>query len=148
MGASRDKIVGELDAYFGVERVTDDDWTAIFEVVYETPHWRGYVEPAWAKRFNGLMLKGADEVTRVATCVFPSDAIIARLAPGTLLFTEHPIDDAPGDVFAPLSKASFERCKREGISIYTVHAPLDQHVDVGPSFLIARHLELVDTQVF
>ena len=51
---------------------------------------------------------GASE--RAATCVFPSDAIVASLAPRTLLFSEHPIafeDDVEG--FAPLARESFER---------------------------------------
>ena len=73
----------------------------------------------------------------MATCVFPSDRIIGLLAPGTFLFSEHPIDyaDAPG--FLPLSVESFERMRAGGISFYHVHAPIDQHPDVSPSRLCA-----------
>ncbi len=138
----------DLDAFFGVDAVRDDDWTEIFDVVYETPTWKEYVEPRWMERWNGLMLKGGDDVTCVATCVFPSDALFARLAPGTFLFTEHPIDDATGDVFAPWSRASFERARAEGISVYTAHAPLDHHPEVSPSLLIAGALGLSSTEPF
>ena len=144
----RDDLVRALDDYFKVDDVRGDDWDDIFDVVYETPHWRKYVEPKWAKSWNGLMVRGADVVARVATCVFPSDAIFARLQPGTLLFTEHPIDDAQGDIFAPWSLKSFERMKSEGISVYTVHAPLDHHSEVSPSRLIATALGLTSTTTY
>lgn len=144
----RSELVAALDAYFRVPDAEEDSWLNIFEVVYERPVWRDFVEPQWVERSNGLMIKGADDVPRVATCVFPSDEIFARLAPGTFLFTEHPIDDAFGDVFAPWSRASFERMKRDGISVYTVHAPLDHHPDVSPSRLIAQALGLVDVDEY
>ncbi|HEY4219821.1 MAG TPA: Nif3-like dinuclear metal center hexameric protein [Myxococcota bacterium] len=145
---SRDDLVKALDGYFHVDAAVEDGWETIFGVVYETPHWRPFVEPKWAQCWNGLMLRGADEVVRVATCVFPSDEIIARLAPGTFLFTEHPLDDAAGDVFAPWSRASFERMKRDGISVYVVHAPLDHHPDVSPSALLARSLGLTSCESY
>lgn len=144
----RDELVAALDAFFRTAEVRGDDWAEIFALVYEDPIWRDYVEPGWVGRWNGLMVKGADTVSRVATCVFPSDAIIARLAPGTFLFTEHPIDDVPGDVYAPWSRASFERLKHAGISVYTAHATLDHHPEVAPSKLIAARLGLRNVEEF
>jgi putative NIF3 family GTP cyclohydrolase 1 type 2 len=139
-------LVDELDAYFKVDDAVEDGWEKIFGVVYETPLWRDYVEPKWTKKWNGLMVKSSVDVERVATCVFPSDEIIARVKPRTLLFTEHPLDDALGDVFAPWSRASFERMKRDSISVYQVHGPLDQHPEVSPSRLIASALGLRDVE--
>ncbi len=133
----RDRLVHRLDGYFGTRDVQGDDWADEFALVYPDPYWRRYAEPDYASRWNGLLVRGADEVDRVATCVFPSDRIIGLLAPGTFLFSEHPIDYADEAGFLPLSLESFERMRADGISFYHVHAPIDHHPDVSPSRLCA-----------
>lgn len=138
----RDRLVAELDAWFRVADVQDDEWLTLLDVVYDVPYWKDYVDPTWVKSFNGLMVRGAEEVTHVATCVFPSDAILGRVPAGSFVFTEHPIHNAPGDVFAPWSKATFERLRADRINVYTVHAPLDHHPEVSPSVLLGRALAL------
>jgi putative NIF3 family GTP cyclohydrolase 1 type 2 len=133
-----DEVVDELDAYFRVRDVENDArWYSETE-----PYWREYVEPGWVERRNGLMVRGADELAQVSTCVFPSDRIIAGLQPRSLLFSEHPVDleDEPG--FLPLARETLERMRGEGISFYHVHGPLDQHPEVSPSRLLAEGLEL------
>ncbi|MDQ4082235.1 MAG: Nif3-like dinuclear metal center hexameric protein [Actinomycetota bacterium] len=137
-----DDLVARLDAYFRVADVRNDDWTPIFDALYPEPYWRDYAEPGYEGRWNGLFVRGAADVERVATCVFPSDEIVSRLEPRTLLFSEHPIDDAPGDLFTPLARATFELMKERGITLYHVHAPLDMHPDVSPSRLCAEGLGL------
>jgi putative NIF3 family GTP cyclohydrolase 1 type 2 len=134
----RDELVGLLDAYFRTGEVRGDEWADLFELVYPEPYWREFAEPAYEGRWNGLLVRGADQVERVATCVFPSDRVVAMLEPGTFLFSEHPIDygDEPG--FLPLSRASFERMRSSGISLYNVHAPLDHHPDISPSRMCAQ----------
>ncbi|MDP1823868.1 MAG: Nif3-like dinuclear metal center hexameric protein [Archangium sp.] len=144
----RDRLVAELDEWFRVADVQDDEWLSLFDVVYDAPYWRDYVDPAWLRSFNGLMVRGADEVTHVATCVFPSDAILRRVPAGSFVFAEHPVDDAPGDVFAPWSKATFERLRMDRINVYTVHAPLDHHPEVSPSVLLGRALGLKEPKAF
>ena len=132
-----DELVGLLDAYFGTREVRGDEWADLFELVYPDPYWREFAEPGYEGRWNGLLMRGADEVERAVTCVFPSDRVIAMLEPGTFLFSEHPIDygDDPG--FLPLSRASFERMRSDGISFYNVHAPLDHHPEISPSRMCA-----------
>jgi putative NIF3 family GTP cyclohydrolase 1 type 2 len=139
----RSELVERLDAYFRVPEVRADDWSGNFELLYPEPYWRRFAEPGYEGRWNGLMVAGAPEIHRVATCVFPSDSIVAGVAPGTFLFSEHPIafeDDFEG--FAPLARESFERMQAERISFYNVHAPLDQHPEVSPSRLTAQGLGL------
>jgi putative NIF3 family GTP cyclohydrolase 1 type 2 len=133
----RDRLVELLDAYFGTLAVRDDDWSDLFELVYPDPYWRQFAEPGYEGRWNGLLVRGGDEVARVATCVFPSDRIVGLLAPGTLLFSEHPIDYADGPGFLPLAREPFERMRADGIGFYHVHAPIDHHPDVSPSRLCA-----------
>jgi putative NIF3 family GTP cyclohydrolase 1 type 2 len=137
-----DRLVAELDAYFRTLDVRGDDWAPEFEQLYPDPYWRAYVEPGYEGRWNGLMVRGAERVERVATCVFPSDRIVTALAPGTFLFSEHPVDlvDEPG--FQPLSRESFETLRANGSSFYHVHAPLDMHPEVSPSRLCAGAMGL------
>lgn len=144
----RDQLVAELNDWFRVAEVSDDEWVSLFDVIYDTPYWRDFVEAAWVKSFNGLMVRGGDEVTTVATCVFPSDAILRRVPTGAFVFAEHPVDDAPGDVFAPWAKSTFERLRADRISVYTVHAPLDHHPEISPSVLLGRELGLKAPQPF
>lgn len=134
---TRDDLVARLDAYFGTRDVRGDDWAGLFDLVYPDPYWREFAEPGYEGRWNGLLVSGADEVDRVATCVFPSDRVVGLLAPGTFLFSEHPIDYADEPGFLPLARASFERMRADGISFYHVHAPIDHHPEVSPSRLCA-----------
>ena len=137
-----DELVALLDEYFRVADVRNDDWRPIFDLLYPDPYWREFAEPGYEGRWNGLLVRGDGDVERVATCVFPSDEILAGLGERTFLFSEHPIDDAPGDVFTPLARATFEAMKERRISLYNVHAPLDMHPDVSPSRLCADGIGL------
>jgi putative NIF3 family GTP cyclohydrolase 1 type 2 len=137
-----DELVAALDAEFRIQLVQDDDWAPAFAHCYPVPYWRDYVEPAYEGRWDGLMVRGADDVRAAATCVFPGDDVVAQLEPGTLLFSEHPLDfsDRPG--FVPLSRESFEAMRERGISFYHAHAPLDQHPRLAPSKLLAEGIGL------
>jgi len=143
-----DDLVARLDAYFSIADVRGDDWSPGFEDCYPESYWREYVEPEYEGRWNGLMVRGATEVERVATCVFPSDAIIGGLEAGTFLFSEHPLDFAEVTGFCPLARASFERMRAAGISFYHAHAPLDMHPEVSPSRLVATGLGLRELEEY
>lgn len=132
------ELVSDLDEYFRVPDVSGDDWSQTMEQVYPDPYWREYVVHGWEGRWNGLSMRGADEVERVKTCVFPSDRIVAGLEPGTFLFSEHPVDFADEPGFLPLSLETYELMRENGISFYNVHAPLDMHPEVSPSRLCAE----------
>lgn len=137
-----DELVQKLDAYFRVPEVENDaNWGEIYDFV-DAPYWRDYVEPSWQGPWNGLMVRGADEVERVVTCVFPSDRIVAGLKPRTLLFSEHPVDFADEPGFLPLSRASFETLRGSASGFYHVHGPIDMHPEVSPSRLCAEGVGL------
>lgn len=144
-----DEVVAALNAYFRVPEVENDDWSGTFEFLYPDPYWRDFAVSGYEGRWNGLVVRGGETVERAATCVFPSDGIVAGLAPRTLLFSEHPIafeDDVAG--FAPLARESFERLLESGSSFYNVHAPLDQHPEVSPSRLVAEALGLAGLEEY
>jgi putative NIF3 family GTP cyclohydrolase 1 type 2 len=135
-------LVGELDAYFRIPDVENDNWAPVYEAVYPEPYWREYVEAGYEGKWNGLMVRGTGEVERVATCVFPSDRIVAGLEPGTLLFSEHPLDFADEPGFQPLSRETFETLKERSCGFFHAHAPLDMHPEVSPSRLCAEGVGL------
>ena len=137
-----DELAGELDAYFRVPQVENDDWSPAFEQCYPNPYWRDVVEAGYEGKWNGLMVRGVGEVERVATCVFPSDRIVSELQPGTMLFSEHPLDFADEPGFLPLSRESFEALKERACGFYHAHAPLDMHPEVSPSRLCAQGVGL------
>ncbi|MGH3103402.1 MAG: Nif3-like dinuclear metal center hexameric protein [Gaiellaceae bacterium] len=143
-----DDVVRELDDYFRMADVRGDDWLPGFEACYPEPYWREYVEPGYEGRWNGLMVRGADEIERAVTCVFPSDRIVAELEPRTLLFSEHPLDFADEPGFLPLSRESFEAMRERGIGFYHAHAPLDMHPEISPSRLCAQGVGLEQLEEF
>jgi putative NIF3 family GTP cyclohydrolase 1 type 2 len=143
-----DELAGELDAYFRIPQVENDDWAPIFAEVYPEPYWRDYAEPGYEGKWNGLMVRGTGEVERVATCVFPSDRIVAELEPGTLLFSEHPVDFADEPGFLPLARASYEALKGRACGFYHAHAPLDMHPEVSPSRLCAEGVGLENLEEY
>jgi len=136
------ELVAELDTYFRVPDVRDDDWSKAFALAYPDPYWREYVVSGWEGHWNGLSVRGADEVECAVTCVFPSDRIIAELEPATFLFAEHPLDFADEPGFLPLSLETYETMRERGISFYNAHAPLDMHPEVSPSRLCAEGVGL------
>jgi putative NIF3 family GTP cyclohydrolase 1 type 2 len=137
-----DHVVGELDAYFRMEDVYGDaNWGEIYDNT-GGPHWRDYAERGWHERWNGLMVRGQGEVERVVTCVFPSDRIVASLEPGTLLFSEHPLDFEDVAGFVALSPESFETLRGRACGFYHAHAPLDMHPEISPSRLCAQGVGL------
>ena len=141
-------VVDGLDAYFRVADVRNDDWLPVFDQVYEDPYWRDHVEPGYEGRWNGLMVRGGDEIERVVTCVFPSDRIVAGLEPRTLLFSEHPVDYADEPGFLPLANASFATLRERRCALYHVHAPLDMHPEVSPSRLLAEGVGLTSLEEY
>ncbi len=136
------ELVAALDAEFRIDLVRDDDWAAVFAHCYPHPYWREYVEAEYEGRWAGLVVRGDENVRAAATCVFPGDDVIAQLDPGTVLFSEHPLDFADRPGFLPLSRESFETMRERGISFYHAHAPLDQHPRLGPSRLLAEGIGL------
>src|SRR5919198_1707963 len=141
-------VVAALDSEFRIDLVRDDDWAAAFAHCYPLPYWREYVEPEYEGRWAGLMVRGDDEVRASATCVFPGDEVVGQLEPGTLLFSEHPLDFADRPGFLPLSRESFEAMRERGISLYHAHAPLDQHPELAPSKLIADGIRLDGAEAY
>jgi putative NIF3 family GTP cyclohydrolase 1 type 2 len=100
-------------------------------------------EPGFCQRFNGLMLRAAETVQEVYCTAFPDPHTLDRLLEMTtgeaLLFVHHPIDmEVGGRGFLPIAPETLERLKAQGVSIYTCHAPMDCHDEIGTNASIAQ----------
>ena len=137
-----DELAGELDAYFRVPQVRDDDWSPAFEHCYPDPYWR----ESWRRatrameRADGARCRGGRAGRRPASS--RATASSRGSSPGTLLFSEHPLDFADEPGFLPLSRESFEALKERACGFYHAHAPLDMHPEVSPSRLCAQGVGL------
>jgi putative NIF3 family GTP cyclohydrolase 1 type 2 len=138
-------LAHDLDLYFRVPEVRDEfHWS----ILYPEADWRAFTDPEFEKYWNGLLVRGTEDVQQAATCVFPSDRLIADLPPGTLLFSEHAADFADEPGFLPLSRVTFEIMRQRGISFYAVHLPLDVHPEVSPSRLCAGGMGVTNLEDF
>jgi putative NIF3 family GTP cyclohydrolase 1 type 2 len=113
--------------------------------------WRRWATPEFADRFNGLMIRGRDEVGQVFAACFPSAEILeewlARARPGDLLITHHPIDVRNGHPdgrwaqgFVPIGSRHLAAITGRGLSVYAVHAPMDTSLAVGTAAAIVEAL--------
>ena len=114
--------------------------------------WRAFVEPLYAKRFNGLVRRGRASVGTVNGACFPSadvlDAWLAVARPGDLLITHHPVDARCGspedDVwaagFVPIAAAHLSAMAERELSFYACHAPMDTSPTVGTGAAIVEAL--------
>ena len=99
MGTELDRIVGALDALFELDEAAPDiAMSRHLPRVYDEVgfDWRGFVEPQFAQRFNGLMRRGRGSVGAVYGASLPSAEVLDRwlavAQAGDLLITHHPID--------------------------------------------------------
>jgi putative NIF3 family GTP cyclohydrolase 1 type 2 len=156
------EIVELLDQFFGIgESPADPAFSRFLPSAYESVRrsWRDWMEPAFRSRFNGLMLRGAEDVSGVFLAAFPSGVVLERLLaeaePGALLFVHHPIDLESGDprgewghFFQPISVQHLEALQARRISIYSCHAPLDYHLELSTSRSMATALGARVTDLF
>jgi putative NIF3 family GTP cyclohydrolase 1 type 2 len=110
-------------------------------------------EPDFCERFNGLMLRAGDTVERVYCAVFPCPEVLEKVLEqrkaNALLFLHHPIDlEVAGAGFFPIPPRDLEQMKCHGVSVYSCHAPMDCHDEVGTSASIAQALQVQVEQSF
>ncbi|HEX2033091.1 MAG TPA: Nif3-like dinuclear metal center hexameric protein [Chloroflexota bacterium] len=153
-------LVERLDALFDLSRVpADPSMSRAVPRAYESAgvDWQRSFEPAFATRFNGLMLRGAEEVHTVFCTVFPApevlEAFLAQAVPGDLLFSHHPIMMESGDPrgrwgrgFLPIDEAHLRAMQSKRLSFYACHAPLDYSRELGTSAALANALGVEDRQ--
>lgn len=143
-----------LDSFFKVKKLEKDPAMSRFvPMVYkQSKLWKKLFEPEFLKRFNGLMIRGANEVTTIFTASFPHDEILQKFISqsqvGDLLFLHHPIPLECGDPrgnlgrgFLPIDSALLRKIIEKKLSIYSCHAPLDYNKKISTNRAIAEALK-------
>jgi putative NIF3 family GTP cyclohydrolase 1 type 2 len=113
--------------------------------------WQSFFEVDFTARFNGLMLRGAEEVNIVYCSVFPTVEVLQKFIDssreGDLLFLHHPLDMACGDPrgawgqgFQPIQPDLLAAMRAKRLSFYACHVPLDYNEQISTSLAIARAL--------
>ncbi|GBC95812.1 GTP cyclohydrolase 1 type 2 [bacterium HR16] len=109
-----------------------DDYLAVREV------------PDYPNALNGLQVEGKEEVHRVLTAVDASVASIEEAVSwgAELLIVHHGLFWNGLQPIVGRFRKRLQPLLREGISLYSVHLPLDVHPEVGNNALLARTLGL------
>lgn len=144
------QVVDALNSFFEVKELEKDPAMSHFvPMVYKRNHeWKKIFEPDFLKRFNGLMVRGADKIQTVFTASFPHDEIlqkfISQSEESDLLFLHHPIPLESGDPkgnlgrgFLPINSILLKKIIRKKLSIYSCHAPLDYNKKISTNRAIA-----------
>ncbi|OOC62613.1 Nif3-like dinuclear metal center hexameric protein [Paenibacillus ihbetae] len=144
----------KLDVFFDVYQLDKDPaFSRFIPMVYDPIgfDWKAKFEEDFTQRFNGLMMKGGPELQRIFLASFPTDEILLQFIEeadeGDLLFMHHPIPMECGDPqgewgrgFLPITPSLLDEISRRQLSIYTCHAPLDYHRQIGTSISITDAL--------
>ena len=148
------KVTDTLDSFFKIKELEKDPAMSRFvPMAYKHTHqWEKIFEPDFLKRFNGLMIKGADEIRTVFTASFPHIEIlqkfISQSRAGDFIFLHHPIPLECGDPegnlgrgFLPIDLLLLQKVVKKRLSIYSCHAPLDYNKKISTNRAIVEALK-------
>lgn len=146
----------ELDTLFSIHRWDGDPMMSRWVPrVYQAVgcDYSQVFEPDFCGRFNGLMLQSGDTVERVYCAAFPCPEVVEKLLEKGkvegLLFLHHPIDlEVAGAGFFPIPPRALRQMKARGISVYSCHAPMDCHDEIGTTASIAQAFQVQVEQSF
>ncbi|MBB6453538.1 putative NIF3 family GTP cyclohydrolase 1 type 2 [Salirhabdus euzebyi] len=148
------KIVHQLDQTFAIQTFGPDSaFSRFIPEVYDSINydWKSNFDTRFTELFNGLMIRGADNVQQVFLAVFPTEDVlnkfISQSVEGDLLFMHHPLVMECGDPrgnwgkgFVPIPPDKIAKIKEKNLSVYTCHVPMDYHKQLGTSIAIATAL--------
>jgi dinuclear metal center YbgI/SA1388 family protein len=121
----RDELVSYLDEYLQVKAIEDSS-------------------------NNGLQVRGADRVTRLAFAVDASLATFeaARAAGAQMLVVHHGLFWSKPIMVTGIHLRRLQTLLDAGLSLYAAHLPLDFHAEVGNNATLARWLKLEGVEPF
>jgi putative NIF3 family GTP cyclohydrolase 1 type 2 len=148
-------ITQKLDKLFGVEELDKDpSFSFLLPMVYEHAglDWQSYFEPAFCVRFNGIMLRGANQVETVYCGVLPTpqvlDVFLEQAKPGDMFFTHHPIDFEMGNPRGkrgrgplPVENRAVEAMLAKQLTFYVCHHPMDINREIGTTLAMESALD-------
>lgn len=151
-----DSVSSKLIGYFKINELDQDpSFSKFIPRVYDliSLDWKTFFEQDFVHRFNGLMLRGGEEVNHVFLAVFPTDEVldqfIEQSIEGDMLFMHHPLTMECGDPrggwgrgFVPIDPNRLNTLKEKKLSVFTCHVPLDYHDFLSTNLAIAESLQM------
>ena len=133
-------LYARLDKDFDIESLKDD-WSFM--------RFNEYVAPIFKKRYMGIMLDNTSEVKKVFTATIPDTDILEKIIQtdqtDILLFSHHAMCYDPtieGFPFYDIPQDYLSKLKRQSISFYVLHSPLDKNGEYSTSVSLANNLNL------
>lgn len=141
----RQALVDFLENYFSIRTFKKDPQMSQFvPMVYQGSRldYRDLFEIDFQTRFDGLMVKGDDNINNIYMAVFPTpdviDTFLKNAQRGDMFFSHHPIYIENGDPhngigrgWLPLTIEQIDLFKSNGLSYFSCHSPMDYHMRVG-----------------
>lgn len=120
-----------------------DDWAQKMECIND------FLSENFKERSMGLVCDFTTKIERVYTAVFPSKKVLNKIlddrAKDAMLFVHHPsvwdIRNAP-EIFYQMDRKLLQQFKKQRISIYNLHVPLDNYGKYSTSVSLAKALEI------
>lgn len=133
-------LYNHLEEDFISEKMSDD-WYKYMSELEE------YLAPNFKKRSMGLVCDFTDEIKRVYSAVFPTKEVMQEILndeiTDAMLFLHHPsIWDIRRQIpFYQMDRGLLEKFRKNRISIYNLHVPLDNYSKYSTSKTLADALD-------
>lgn len=131
------ELYKKLDKNFKLD-LCKDDWSYI--------DYNDYYSDNFKNRYMGVLLDNSQVIDSVYTAVFPSDKVLDYILnfkkENILLFTHHAQIWDLVNYFNDISLKLLPKLKKNKISIYTIHVPLDMNGEYSTGTNLARALEI------
>ncbi len=135
-----ERLYTQLDIDFEVSSLVDD-WSFM--------KFNKYIRSDFKKRYIGVVLDNTSDVKKVFTATIPDldilDKLIQTNQTDCLLFSHHAMGYDPtmtGFPFYNIPEDYLLKLKKQRISFYVMHIPLDKNGEYSTSVNLAKHLKL------
>ena len=124
------EMVEKLNKEFDVGNVIDE-WKWLFDDLFIQKSLKSFRKPM---HHTGLVIKNSDKVNIIYTAFSPSNYVLEQIKKrgikGSLLVVKHPFDwdgRRSAQDFIPLSQDNYTLMEEMGISLYSLHTPMDKN---------------------
>lgn len=140
-----ERLYARLEKDFIKPGITDD-WMKYMKN-------KDFLSDNFKARSMGVVCDNSEEIKRVYTAVFPTDAVLRQVVKtkDALLFVHHPeiwdMTKAPA-VFQEMNPELLEKLKQQRVSIYNLHTALDNYGVYSTSKCLAEALKITGLKSF
>jgi len=141
------KLYEKLDKDFITPELKDERIQDMWEI-------NTYLTESFKQKEMGLVCDFTNEINQVFTAVFPSkkvmEEILQRWAKNAMLFLHHPMiwDIRQRPIFQNMDTQLLANFKKNNISIYALHVPLDNFGKYSTSATLADQLYITEKTAF